>query len=736
MKEKQKTSPLALEENENGEAPTSQESPIGEGSTQKTEASHLKPAPQETPQSNTKPSPSSPDPSPQKLLFVFLGVCILLVAIFYGVMLWGLLSGNVANPLFETMGIKQEEIQDVLLLITNSLFGTGALIFLFAGLVKFFQWIMADKNAFNRKEILKRASLYFFVFFVICGLWVGFFWLIANADIKKELQEDSSMIKTEPPVVIGLTSPATVFFDLGERLFPQLDPKLIRQINWDFDGDGGVDGSGPVVTHRFLNKGENNGRFPVRAEVIYVSPGEEKERTFSSVREVIISNEAVIPSFTATPEKGPVPLKVVFDAFHSRDPDGNIVLYEWDLEGDEEFEIRSESASVEKEFYKVGEYKVRLRVTGSNNDYAVQEKTIVATEPEVRLKAEISSKAGFEGEAPFQIELDGSQSFSRIGNIVRYEWRFEGDDKVYVGRKIQRMFRDPGEYEISLIVQNDAEEKDQITQVIKINKKKKDAKLRINTTPETDQKKGVLVGVAPFEVTFDSSVSVLENPIEWNWDFENDVIFDETGETLQYTFREPGEYNVRLEIKDADEDLYEIIHPIVVRRSGVRAKAIATPPAGAVPFRVSLDGSGSFTDEGDIIDYVWQMGDSEPVHYSAKISYEITNVGVFPVKLTILTSTGKTAETEILISARAEGVHADFSFSPSGGAAPMKIKFNPTASTGTIVQYYWDFGDSGFSYKFLPDHTYEEPGEYKVLLRVKDRNDVVSEAKKTIIITD
>ena len=709
-----------------------------ESSTKKTEEARVTPLIikplQHHIQKNIQPKVSTT--SPQKLLFGFISISVLLVIIFYGVMLWGLLSGNISNPLFTALDIKPPEIQDVLLLITNSIFGTGALIFLFACLVKFFQWVMLDKNAINRKDILKRASIYCIIFLLVCGLWVGFYWLIINADIKREFKEDISMIKTTPSVVIGLTSPTKVTFDIGSKLYTELDPKLIRQINWDFEGDGITDASGPVVTHRFLDKGENNGRFPVRAEVKYLSPDEDKENTFFSVREVIINNEAVIASFTATPEKGPVPLKVSFDAFHSKDPDGNIVLYEWDLEGDEEFEVRSETTSIEKEFYKVGEHTVRLRVTGSNNDFAIHEKVITATEAEVRLKAEISSKKEFEGAVPFQTELDGSQSFSRIGNIVRYEWRVEGDEKVYVGRKLQKTFRESGEYEISLTVQNDLDEKDKTTQTIIVHKRKKDAKLRIKTIPKTDQKTKIVTGVAPLEVTFDSSLSLIEKPIDWSWDFENDGIFDKVGEIIQYTFRDPGEYNVLLRITDADEEINEMIQTVIVRRSGVRANIVTDPHAGSIPFRVNLDGSGSATDEGEIIDYVWEMGNLAPIHYGAKISYEITEVGIFPVKLTILTSTGKTAETQILISARAKGVHADFSFSPTGGSAPIKVKFNPTASTGTIVQYYWEFGDGESTYKFLPDHMYELPGRYEVLLRIKDRNDVVSESRKTIIISE
>ncbi len=674
--------------------------------------------------------------SPRALLFGFFGIGILLVFVFYGIMLWGLLSGNVSNPLFETLGIKPEELQDVLLVVTNSIFGLGALFFLFASLIRFFQWVMMDSKSVNKKPTIKKVGLNFFFFVFACGLWVFFFWLITGAQVKKELKEDIEMIQTKPPIVIGLTSPVKIEFDIGTNLYGKMDPSLIRQINWDFEGDGENDASGPIVTHRFLDKGENNGRFPVRAEVVYYSPGEDKERIFTSLREVIVANEAVVASFTATPERGPVPLKVTFDAFHSKDPDGQIIKYEWDLEGDEAFEFPSEESTIEREFFKIGEVKVRLQVTGSNHDTAIHEKTIIVTEPEEKLRAEISSDVGFEGIAPFQVILDGGQSFSRMGKIVRYEWRIEGEDKVYVGRKFQRTFREQGEYKITLTIQNEQDEKDQATETLRVYKKKKEAKMKIRTTPPIDPKTEVLIGEEPLTVTFDSTLSVVQDPVEWKWDFENDGIVDESGAIIQHTFRETGEYDTKLIIIDSEEDEYEYIQKVLVERAGVRAKVVATPSAGPVPLRVEFDGSGSSADEGEIIDYIWEMPAAEPVHYGAKITYELTDVGIFPVKLTILTSTGRTAETEILVSAREEGVYADFAFTPTGGEAPLKVKFNPTNSTGAIVNYFWEFGDGVTSHKFLPQHVYEDPGEYEVILKVKDRNNVVSEMKKTIVVTD
>ena len=56
---------------------------------------------------------------------------------------------------------------------------------------------------------------------------------------------DNSLIQTIPEDVIGLSAPVTIEFDIGTQLFERLNEQVVRQINWDFDGDGEVDASGP-----------------------------------------------------------------------------------------------------------------------------------------------------------------------------------------------------------------------------------------------------------------------------------------------------------------------------------------------------------------------------------------------------------------------------------------------------------------------------------------------------------
>ena len=66
----------------------------------------------------------------------------------------------------------------------------------------------------------------------------------------------------------------------------------------------------------------------------------------------------------AVPNYGEAPLEVNFNADGSSDPDGSIVLYEWDFDGDGTFDFSSASSGSTSYTYPiVGSYDAVLRVT-------------------------------------------------------------------------------------------------------------------------------------------------------------------------------------------------------------------------------------------------------------------------------------------------------------------------------------------------------------------------------------
>lgn len=67
--------------------------------------------------------------------------------------------------------------------------------------------------------------------------------------------------------------------------------------------------------------------------------------------------------------------------------------------------------------------------------------------------------------------------------------------------------------------------------------------------------------------------------------------------------------------------------------------------------------------------------------------------------------------------ASAEVLQADFIPDPTSGNAPLVVLFTDK-STGSPSVYMWDFGDGGTSRNKNPGHTYLEPGNYTVTLKI------------------
>ena len=218
---------------------------------------------------NKRANASQSNGAAQKLLLGFLVLGGVLVILFYIMVFWGTVSGNASNPLFETLGVEARGLKNLLGTMTNVIFGAATLVLLLTTLVFLFRAALLGREAVNRKLLFTRSGIYFLAFLVVVGLWIFIYWFINNLNTGSPTSQNSALISTYPENVVGLNAPIRVEFDLTQKLYQQVDPQFIRQINWDFNADGLVDASGPKVSHRFLEKGANNGRYLAEAEIFY-----------------------------------------------------------------------------------------------------------------------------------------------------------------------------------------------------------------------------------------------------------------------------------------------------------------------------------------------------------------------------------------------------------------------------------------------------------------------------------
>ena len=222
-----------------------------------------------------------------------------------------------------------------------------------------------------------------------------------------------------------------------------------------------------------------------------------------------------------------------------------------------------------------------------------------------------------------------------------------------------------------------------------------------------------LTGCAPLVVSFtDQSTG---SPTQWKWDLGNGTISFLQNPSV--TYFNPGQYNIKLVVQDANGDSSVIIKTQYITVYAAPTVAFTgTPLTGCFPLPVN------FTDQstpgnGTIVSWQWDFGDGASSSIQNP-SHTYTASGNYNVTLRLTNSFGC---IKVLSKAQyikiSSGVTASFSnSSPSACNAPVTINFqNLSTGTGTLT-YQWSFGDGGTSTLTNPSHTYLTAGIYTVQL--------------------
>lgn len=141
-------------------------------------------------------------------------------------------------------------------------------------------------------------------------------------------------------------------------------------------------------------------------------------------------NQPPVAELTAYPVSGDAPLTVQFDASGSYDPDGYNLWFKWDFDGDGVYDLDSGTdPTVEHTYTEAGEYDavVLVRDYPGDTDRASVRITVGASSqgPVADIVADYLSIY-----APTYVRFDASASYDSDGEIVRYEWDFDGDGVI------------------------------------------------------------------------------------------------------------------------------------------------------------------------------------------------------------------------------------------------------------------------------------------------------------------
>ncbi len=255
-----------------------------------------------------------------------------------------------------------------------------------------------------------------------------------------------------------------------------------------------------------------------------------------------------VADFSVTGAPAVLGQSVIFDGRLSRDLDGSIVKYEWDLNNDGVYEVRSASiTATSRAFGAPGIYPIKLRVTDNRSATSVKTKQVlVHRRPIALLTADravpnVGDVVGYRATGSY--DLDGN-------GISGYRWDRDGDGvfELNTGTNpyIQTSFATPGAHRLSVIAIDGLGASSLPTTLnIRVNKRPT-AVISATPNPAVVNQQVMLSGAGS---TDDRAI------VKYEWDLDGNGTFETNSAANPQTakmFTTLGPANVGLQVTDND----------------------------------------------------------------------------------------------------------------------------------------------------------------------------------------
>lgn len=334
----------------------------------------------------------------------------------------------------------------------------------------------------------------------------------------------------------------------------------IASYAWDFDGDDTTDSTAPNPAPFIYNA---PGTYEARL-TITDSLGNTNSYTLSIIVDPVSGDGGggssdILAWFSVDNDFGPAPLDVLF----FNEAEGDIAGYAWDFNSDGVVDSTSPNPPAYT-YTQPGEYEAQLTVTAEDGTSDTYTYTIFV-EDTSGLDADIFAYFIAEpdyGVAPLTVTfMDDSD-----GNIVSYAWDFNGDGVVdsTTANPSAYTYTQVGEYTAVLTITDAQGNTDTTDYIIFVDPPE---------APFADFDVSEFEGTAPLTVSFfQSSTGEITS---YAWDLNGDGVVDSNAAAPpQYTYTQPGNYEVRLTVTGSGgTDSFSI----VVNVEATVAAATATP---------------------------------------------------------------------------------------------------------------------------------------------------------------
>ena len=555
------------------------------------------------------------------------------------------------------------------------------------------------------------------------------------------IQVDSSSVPLAPIASISgspLSGMVPLTVNLDGQASYDLDGNIITY-SWDL-GDGS-NASGDSISYTFTTDGTYQVVLTVTDDDSLTGTD-----TLTIQADPVPPPEPPVAVAQASPDSGIVPLSVSFDASGSTDPDSNIVSYFWDF-GDS----TSGSGLMPVHIYQdTGSFTAVLTVLDADSLSDTDSVLIVVSPvppPEAPVAAFVATPDS--GSVPLNVSLDASTSSDSDGSISSYLWDF-GDGNTASGVSQTHIYTDTGSYQLQLIVIDNDSLSDTTSQTITVVLPAEQQVLMVVADSsnlngsDTEAKnlleaQGLTVILASDDLvqTSDANgksmiyLSASASAGQVGTKFTNVTVPVMTSQRLLYqemglAAADGGKLFGQNTIHIVDDS-----HPMAAGYSGSNQVSSSNlkfntgiPNANAIVISVHNNDSSRATIFGyedgavmpgltaparrttffvDATSSINSLNTDGKALFDAVVCWTIGNCGAPPAP-----------NVPPVALAQAD---------TTNGPAPLDVQFTGSGSTdsdGSIVSYYWNFGDGDTSVVSDPMHTYSTPGTYSAVLTVTD----------------
>lgn len=434
-----------------------------------------------------------------------------------------------------------------------------------------------------------------------------------------------------------------------------------------------------------------------------------------------------------------------FNGSKSSDPDGKVVQYDWDFDGDGVFDYSSHSSPYAKwPYYHNGDYTVVLKVTdnGRYPQSGYGTNVVRIRNPKAQPADFSAHITAFPPSGPCPLTV--SYASSAIGGTAPYvyRWTFPDGSESTLANPFTT-FPSPGPQTVNFSVTDITGAR--LTGTVTVQSCAGDTPATPQTRMAVDVSPPNMRGQAPFTAHFDVAYDRGTAPVSYNVSFGDETAGQDPLVTAQskfdHVYPNTGFYLVKIVATDAE-----------LRTASTFASVHVYSPEMARDFTPSAEGVGGdvysfghkmhiafdyaetsprmvrFTAKdtpkpGEGLAYQWDFGDGT-FSTDAKPAHTFAKDGVYEVRLTASDDVQRWRH-RIWLPVSSKPPAVAIQRPPyTEGPAPLRLNFDAIVTRGEEpLKYEWSFG-AGRRQDPSTFYVFEVPGDYKVALEVRDRYDV------------